>query len=69
MFRPVSNKVDFPKMEEDILKFWEENDICDKSIEQRPLIVMENVEEGGFFGRMWDFVMMKFHQWFGSWFS
>ena len=23
-------------MEEDILKFWEENDICDKSIEQRP---------------------------------
>ena len=35
----------------------------------RPLIVMENVEEGGFFGRMWDFVMMKFHQWFGSWFS
>ncbi|MHA6497588.1 hypothetical protein ACX3VG_12430, partial [Escherichia coli] len=27
------------------------------------------VEEGGFFGRMWDFVMMKFHQWFGSWFS
>ncbi|MKI09470.1 peptidase M15, partial [Shigella flexneri] len=22
-----------------------------------------------FFGRMWDFVMMKFHQWFGSWFS
>lgn len=40
-----------------------------KSIEQRPLIVMENVEEGGFFGRMWDFVMMKFHQWFGSWFS
>lgn len=40
-----------------------------KSIEQRPLIVMENVEEGGFFGRVWDFVMMKFHQWFGSWFS
>ncbi len=36
MFKPVSNKVDFPKMEEDILKFWEENDICDKSIEQRP---------------------------------
>ncbi len=30
-----------------------------KSIEQRPLIVMENVEEGGFFGRMWDFVMMN----------
>ncbi len=40
-----------------------------KTIEQRPLIVMEAVEEGGFFSRMWDFVMMKFHGWFGSWFS
>ncbi len=40
-----------------------------KSIEQRPLIVMEAVEEGGFFSRMWDFVLMKFHGWFGSWFS
>jgi D-alanyl-D-alanine carboxypeptidase (penicillin-binding protein 5/6) len=29
---------------------------------------MEAVEEGGFFSRMWDFVMMKFHGWFGSWF-
>ncbi len=36
MFKPVSNKVDFPKMEEDILKFWKDNDICDKSIKQRP---------------------------------
>lgn len=40
-----------------------------KSIEQRPLIVMEAVEEGGFLSRMWDFVLMKFHQWFGGWFS
>ncbi|EIV2968523.1 serine-type D-Ala-D-Ala carboxypeptidase [Cronobacter sakazakii] len=40
-----------------------------KSIEQRPLVVMEEVNEGGFFSRMWDFVLMKFHQWFGSWFS
>ncbi|MDK9607208.1 serine-type D-Ala-D-Ala carboxypeptidase [Lelliottia wanjuensis] len=39
-----------------------------KSIEQRPLIVMEAIEEGGFFSRMWDFVMMKFHSWFGGWF-
>nr|WP_318382220.1 serine-type D-Ala-D-Ala carboxypeptidase [uncultured Enterobacter sp.] len=39
------------------------------SIEKRPLIVMEAVEEGGFFSRTWDFVLMKFHQWFGSWFS
>ncbi|WP_246867409.1 hypothetical protein, partial [Citrobacter freundii] len=29
----------------------------------------EDVQEGGFFSRMWDFVMMKFHQWFGGWFS
>ncbi len=36
MFKPVSNKVDFPKMEEDILRFWEERDICNKSIDQRP---------------------------------
>lgn len=41
----------------------------DKTIEQRPLIVMEAVNEGGFFNRMVDFVLMKFHQWFGSWFS
>ncbi len=40
-----------------------------KSIERRPLVVMEAVEEGGFFSRMWDFVLMKFHGWFGSWFS
>ena len=36
MFKPVNNKVEFPKMEEDILRFWEERDICNKSIEQRP---------------------------------
>jgi D-alanyl-D-alanine carboxypeptidase len=41
----------------------------DKTIEQRPLIVMEAVPEGGFFGRMLDFVLMKFHSWFGGWFS
>lgn len=41
----------------------------DKTIEQRPLIVMEAVEEGGFFSRMMDFVLMKFHEWFGGWFS
>ncbi len=40
-----------------------------KSIEQRPLVVMEAVNEGGFFSRMWDFVLMKFHQWFGGWLS
>lgn len=40
-----------------------------KSIEQRPLMVMEAVDEGSFFSRMWDFVLMKFHAWFGGWFS
>ncbi|SMG09555.1 serine-type D-Ala-D-Ala carboxypeptidase [Cedecea sp. NFIX57] len=40
-----------------------------KSIEQRPLLVMKPVEEGGFFSRMWDFVLMKLHGWFGSWFA
>ena len=36
----------------------------DKTIEQRPLIVMESVKEGGFFSRMIDFVLMKLHGWF-----
>ncbi|WP_158783156.1 serine hydrolase [Pantoea sp. BAV 3049] len=40
-----------------------------KTIEQRPLVVMENVNEGGFFSRIWDFVMMKMNGWFGKWFS
>lgn len=40
-----------------------------KTIEQRPLVVMQDVQEGGFFSRMIDFVMMKFNGWFGKWFS
>ena len=40
-----------------------------KTIEQRPLVVMEEVKEGGFINRMWDFVMMKMTGWFGKWFS
>ncbi|TDT60241.1 penicillin-binding protein 6 [Enterobacter sp. AG5470] len=40
-----------------------------KTIEQRPLVVMEAVGEAGFIGRMWDFVLLKFHQLFGGWFS
>lgn len=36
MFKPVSNKVDFPKEEENVLKFWNDNKIYEKSIEQRP---------------------------------
>lgn len=40
-----------------------------KTIEQRPLVVMDEVNEGGFFSRIWDFVMMKMNGWFGKWFS
>ncbi len=34
-FHPVSNKVDFPKTEEDILAFWEAQSIFQKSLDQR----------------------------------
>ena len=39
------------------------------TIEQRPLVVLQDVPEGGFFSRMIDFVMMKFNGWFGKWLS
>ncbi len=35
MYKPVDSKVNFPEMEEKILKFWQENDIFKKSIRQR----------------------------------
>ncbi len=35
MYTPVDPKVDFPKMEEKVLEFWEKNNIFEKSIEQR----------------------------------
>ena len=34
MFKPVDNKLDFPKMEHRILDFWEETDAFDKLREQ-----------------------------------
>ena len=34
-FKPVDTKVDFPKQEEEVLKFWQENDIFKKSVSQR----------------------------------
>ena len=34
-FKPVDPKVDFPKQEEEVLKFWEKNDIFKKSLDQR----------------------------------
>jgi len=40
-----------------------------KTIEQRPLVVMQDVPEGGFFSRMIDFVRMKFNGWCGKGFA
>ncbi|QDI47069.1 serine-type D-Ala-D-Ala carboxypeptidase [Serratia marcescens] len=37
-----------------------------KTIEQHPLVVMQEVKEGNFFSRIWDMVMMKLSQWFGG---
>jgi isoleucyl-tRNA synthetase len=36
MFKKVESQVSFPKMEEEVLKFWNENRIFEKSIESRP---------------------------------
>jgi isoleucyl-tRNA synthetase len=36
MFKPVDPKQSLPKMEEEILKFWEENKIFEKSVEKNP---------------------------------
>jgi isoleucyl-tRNA synthetase len=35
-FKPVSPKIDFPKLEEEITKYWKKNKIFEKSIESRP---------------------------------
>ncbi len=35
MYKPVSNKVDFPAMETDVLGFWNDRDIFQKSLTQR----------------------------------
>ena len=35
MFDPVSNKVDFPKLEEEVLRFWKEHDTFKKSLDLR----------------------------------
>ncbi|MBU3956908.1 isoleucine--tRNA ligase [Patescibacteria group bacterium] len=36
MFKPVSAKVSFPKIEEKILRFWKKNKIFEKTIRRRP---------------------------------
>ncbi|RWR02074.1 D-alanyl-D-alanine carboxypeptidase [[Pantoea] beijingensis] len=40
-----------------------------KTIAQRPLVVLDEVKEGGFFNRIWDFVMMKLDALFARWFA
>ncbi len=37
MFNPVDSRQSFPKMEEEILRFWKEHDVFRKSVEGRPL--------------------------------
>ncbi|CAK8736412.1 D-alanyl-D-alanine carboxypeptidase DacA [Sodalis praecaptivus] len=36
-----------------------------KTIEQRPLVVLNEVKAGNFFSRMVDYVKLMFHHWFG----
>jgi len=36
-----------------------------KIIEQRPLVVLQEMPEGGFFGRMIDYIKLTLHHWFG----
>lgn len=35
-----------------------------KVIDQRPLVVMNEVKEGGIFGRLFDYIKLMFHRWF-----
>src|SRR5215471_2837915 len=35
MFREVSSKVSFPELETKVLKFWNENRVFEKSVEER----------------------------------
>lgn len=36
-----------------------------KTIDQRPLVVLHEVKEGGFFSRIVDYIRLMFHHWFG----
>jgi len=36
-----------------------------KIIEQRPLVVLQEMQEGGFFSRMIDYIKLTLHHWFG----
>ncbi len=41
----------------------------DQIVEQRPLVVKEAVEEGGFFGKIWDFIVKTISGWWNAIFS
>ncbi len=36
-----------------------------KTIEQHPLVILNDMPEGGFFGRIVDYIKLMFHHWFG----
>jgi len=36
-----------------------------KIIEQRPLVVLKEVDEGGFFSKILDYIKLFFQRWFG----
>jgi isoleucyl-tRNA synthetase len=36
MFKPVDSRQSFPKLDEEVLHFWKENDVFRKSVDQRP---------------------------------
>src|SRR3990172_7402959 len=36
MFNPVDSRVSFPKLEEEVLRFWKEHDVFRKSVQERP---------------------------------
>ncbi|MCM7646499.1 D-alanyl-D-alanine carboxypeptidase DacA [Enterobacter asburiae] len=36
-----------------------------KTIDQRPLVVLQEIPEGNFFGKIFDYIKLMFHHWFG----
>ena len=51
MFKKVESQVSFPKMEEEILKFWDEQKIFEKSISERPVDKLYSFYDGPPFWR------------------
>ncbi|HEY0211003.1 serine hydrolase [Acerihabitans sp.] len=37
-----------------------------KVVEQRPLVVLDEVQKGGFFRNIWDWILQTIHGWFGK---